>query len=194
MLTPMHSEQTKRLLADTLKTLLQSKPFHKITVTELVRTCGINRQTFYYHFQDIYALLTWGLEEEAHKLIKETGGPLDWQGRLQIFLYFIEDNFVACQHIVNSLSRDVLERFLYDDFYATIYELIRSSADDVSIPQEQLDYIACFYTLGVAQLIVQWIKQDRPQSIETFIAQLTPLIDYTRTEARIAFGAGHSSK
>ena len=43
---------TKRLLADTLIELLAKRPLDKITVKELVATCHVNRQTFYYHFQD----------------------------------------------------------------------------------------------------------------------------------------------
>lgn len=52
---------TKKLLADGLKELLEKKTLDKITVKELVATCGVNRQTFYYNFQDIYELLEWFL-------------------------------------------------------------------------------------------------------------------------------------
>ena len=45
---------TKKLLADGLKELLGKKRLDKITVNELVTACGVNRQTFYYKFQDIY--------------------------------------------------------------------------------------------------------------------------------------------
>ena len=48
---------TKKLLADGLKELLEKKTLDKITVKELVATCGVNRQTFYYNVQDIYELL-----------------------------------------------------------------------------------------------------------------------------------------
>ena len=48
---------TKKLLADGLKELLGKKTLDKITVKELVTACGVNRQTFYYNFQDIYELL-----------------------------------------------------------------------------------------------------------------------------------------
>ena len=48
---------TKRSLADSLKKLMQSKPFSKISVSEIIKLSGVNRKTFYYHFADIYALL-----------------------------------------------------------------------------------------------------------------------------------------
>ena len=44
---------TKRLIADTLKMLMLTKPFSKITVSEIITACRINRKTFYYHFESI---------------------------------------------------------------------------------------------------------------------------------------------
>ena len=56
------SYNTKRTLADSLKKAMQIKPFSKISVSEIIRDCGLNRKTFYYHFEDIYALLKWMFE------------------------------------------------------------------------------------------------------------------------------------
>ena len=51
------SEITKKALAASLKKLLEQKTLDKITVVDLAEDCGVNRQTFYYHFQDIYDLV-----------------------------------------------------------------------------------------------------------------------------------------
>ena len=67
---------TKKLLADGLKELLEKKTLDKITVKELVATCGVNRQTFYYNFQDIYELLEWIFVEEGKRVRKETAEKL----------------------------------------------------------------------------------------------------------------------
>ena len=36
---------------------MEKKPLSNITVSEIIADCGVNRKTFYYHFEDIYALL-----------------------------------------------------------------------------------------------------------------------------------------
>ena len=41
---------TKRAIADSLKELTKEKPFDKISVKDISEKCGINRQTFYYHY------------------------------------------------------------------------------------------------------------------------------------------------
>lgn len=56
------SQQTKQELSSALKKLMETKPLNRITIRELVEACGVNRKTFYYHFEDIYSLLKWTLE------------------------------------------------------------------------------------------------------------------------------------
>ena len=53
------SQITKKALAGSLKKLSLEKPLDKITVTDIAEDCQVNRQTFYYHFQDIYDLVEW---------------------------------------------------------------------------------------------------------------------------------------
>lgn len=61
---------TKLALANALKKLPQKKFLDDITVKELVEECEVNRQTFYYHFQDIYDLLRWFLEHETSEALR----------------------------------------------------------------------------------------------------------------------------
>lgn len=48
---------TKKIIASSLKQFIMRKPLSKITVSEIVADCGINRKTLYYHFEDIWDLL-----------------------------------------------------------------------------------------------------------------------------------------
>lgn len=50
---------TKRLLAEAMKTFMQERPLTKISVGDLVDECGLNRNSFYYHFKDKYDLVNW---------------------------------------------------------------------------------------------------------------------------------------
>ena len=50
-------KDTKKLIFDTFIEQLEKKPFDKITVKDIVESCGINRNTFYYYYSDIYDLL-----------------------------------------------------------------------------------------------------------------------------------------
>lgn len=63
------SQNTKKMLANTLISLMKKKSLSKISISEIVKECQINRKTFYYHFEDIYALLELHLEQEINSLI-----------------------------------------------------------------------------------------------------------------------------
>ena len=67
----INSTNTKQMLAEALISLSNKKDFSKITVSEIVDYCNINRKTFYYHFTDIYDLLEWHLNNELSRAISQ---------------------------------------------------------------------------------------------------------------------------
>lgn len=90
------ADQTKQALAAVLKELMAQKPVNKITIHDITERCGIRRQNFYYHFEDVYDLMRWMFQEEAVSLLRQHEGALLWQeGLLQLF-HYIEDNKAVC--------------------------------------------------------------------------------------------------
>ncbi len=73
------AQTTKRALAASLKKLLAQKPLDKITIVDIVTDCEVNRQTFYYHFQDIYDLMDWIFVSEATQVIQGKKTYNTWQ-------------------------------------------------------------------------------------------------------------------
>lgn len=63
--------QTKKMLSASLKNFMKKKSLSKVTVSEIIADCGVNRKTFYYHFENIYDLLKWTLEAEAINIVKQ---------------------------------------------------------------------------------------------------------------------------
>lgn len=109
---------TKKLLADGLKELLEKKTLDKITVKELVATCGVNRQTFYYNFQDIYELLEWIFVEEGKRVRKETAEKKNWQDRLHAVIDELnkEDNRRLILNAFYSVNPMQIDRFMQNYF------------------------------------------------------------------------------
>lgn len=91
------SETTKQELSAALKTLMSQKPLEKISIREITDLCGLRRETFYYHFADIYDLVKWMFEEEAIVLLRQHEGVQLWQeGLLQLFHYIQDNRAFAC--------------------------------------------------------------------------------------------------
>lgn len=66
------------------------KPLEKISIQEVMEKAQLNRQTFYYHFEDIYDLLKWTLEREAIELLDDYKDESLWQEGYRDILLYLE--------------------------------------------------------------------------------------------------------
>ena len=62
---------TKKAIQEAFMAVLDEKPFGKITVKDITDRCGINRNTFYYHYQDIPALLEEICQNQVEDIISK---------------------------------------------------------------------------------------------------------------------------
>ena len=63
---------TRKAIMDSCLRLLEDRPVDKITVKDIVEDCGINRNTFYYHFEDLPSLIYAIFMEDANRIIQES--------------------------------------------------------------------------------------------------------------------------
>ena len=142
------SQITKRALASALKELLEHKPLNKITIADITEQCGVNRQTFYYHFQDIYALLEWIYTTDAQRLLEGKRDGDTWQqGFLQV-LEYIRDNRALVRNTYHSVSRELLEGYLYRVTYQLMRDVVEERAAGTQVPEEDRAFLAHFYNRG----------------------------------------------
>ena len=73
--------RTKEMLAESLMKLLARRTLDKITIQDIVDDCGYNRQTFYYHFHDIYDLIDWIFAAQTQELIEKCRARFAGRGR-----------------------------------------------------------------------------------------------------------------
>lgn len=85
----MKGTRTKRKLADALKDLLETRPLERVRVHHLTDRCEIHRQTFYYHFTDVYQLLDWTVQEDGAALAARLAEAPDWRTALETLLQTI---------------------------------------------------------------------------------------------------------
>ena len=96
---------TKKALAAALKKMMEVKPIDKITVKDLVEICGVNRQTFYYHFDDVYDLLEWVFEEDANANLPKEVVYDRWKTDVIMWIKYLQENSTFALNVYNSNSR-----------------------------------------------------------------------------------------
>ena len=165
------SLQTKRQLADALKEAMKKKPFSKITVSELVSSCGMNRKTFYYHFQDIYDLLVWMFEQEAVDIVKQFDLIVDYDEAIQFIMDYIDENDRILNCAYDSIGRDALRNFFYRDFEEIAGAMIGRAEEHAGKQLEPgyREYLCRFYTEGLSGLMVEWIRNRKIRDRDAYM-------------------------
>ena len=152
------NQRTRQMFAASLRRLLEKKALSKITVSEIAADCGVNRKTFYYHFDDIYALFKWMLEQETIEVVNKFDLLIDHQEVIE----FVMDYVIKNKHILNSaydaVGREGLKRFFYADFIGIIEKYIQNLAEKngVEIDADYRHFLAEFFTEAVAGTILSW--------------------------------------
>lgn len=164
------SRATKQAIAAALKELMAQKPLDKVTVSEIMDRCGMVRQHFYYHFEDIYDLVRWMFQEEAVSLLERQEGALLWQeGLLQLFQY-LQENRAVCLCALNSLSRTHLKHFFQTDLYAIIGRTVDAVAGEAGCrDEEHLELLTHFYVIALAGMVESWLLGEIDRTPEELI-------------------------
>ncbi len=100
---------TKQAIKISFVKLLNEKAFNKISVRDIVEDCGINRNSFYYHFRDIPALVEEIIMEETNSLIEKYPTLDSLDDFVDEFYKVCMENKKALLHIFRSVNRDIYE-------------------------------------------------------------------------------------
>ena len=178
----MQSQATKQALVDSLKQLLTKKSFSKITVTEIVENCGYNRKTFYYHFEDIYSLLRWMLEQDLLSVVDSNELTSDPEKVIRFALSYIKQNRQLLTCVITELGHDELRNFLYDDFAAPIRMVIQKAESEIGLTLDDAyrEYLTSFYTSGMTGMIIRVLLR-KISSEDEFIEDMITTFHVSRT-------------
>ena len=165
---------TKRALAASLKKAMEKKPFSKVTVSEIIADCGVNRKTFYYHFEDIYALLKWMLEEEAIEVVKQFDLLVDYREAVLFVMEYVRTNrhLLCCAY--DSMGRDEMKRFFYADFIGIMQTIILHTEQQLGLHTKEdfKQFLTHLYTEAIAGLLIDEItskeRHDPEKTVEYF--------------------------
>lgn len=158
--TRSHFFKHQKTLAESLKKAMKLKPLSKITVSEIINDCGVNRKTFYYHFENIYDLLKWMLEQEAVEVVKN----FDLLVNPEEALAFVMDYVDANKHIINcaydSMGREGMKRFFLTDLYGVVRSIIDRVADKINaiVAEDFKDFLTTFYTEALAGMLINYFQ------------------------------------
>ncbi len=171
------SSITKKALASSLKQAMQELPLSKITVKQIVNYCGVNRQTFYYHFQDIYDLLGWIYQTEAVDSLAAFRSYHTWTQGIRTIFTYIENNQSFCLNTLHSLARSHLDSYLYTVTYGLMIEVVNEVCCGMNVHEDDKKFLANFYTLAFSGLVIQWMLDGMKEKPALIVEKLSELME-----------------
>ena len=150
--------RTEKLIADTFEQLLLEKPISKITVREISERCGVNRNTFYYHFQDIPALCGRLIKEKADAIIKDHNQLESLPDCIQLVVQYCTSYRQAILHIYRSVQREVfLDALEHLTLYA-VREFVESATARLFIQADDKELLVRYYKCTLIGVSLDWLN------------------------------------
>lgn len=180
--------RTKEMLAESLMKLLARRTLDKITIQDIVDDCGYNRQTFYYHFHDIYDLIDWIFAAQTQELIEKCRacGSLD-VGAEAVIAYMREN-----RRLILNILRSVNGEKLLDNLYRSAQSIVLSALENhpgvQELSTEYRELVAEAFKYALAGLLIDWMRagipEDRVNKVRTMKAVYIGALEYALDTVR----------
>lgn len=169
------SLNTKHALVASLKKLMEKKPLSKITISEICNDCGMNRKTFYYHFEDIYDMVGWMLEQEALEVVKQFDLLTDYEEVIRFVIDYVDANDHILSCVYDTMGREGMKRFFLSDFNISICVIIEGieKAMNISIASSYKQFLCDFYTNALTGILLDWFRDRTVRTKEEMIDYIT---------------------
>ena len=163
MQTELQETRTKIALEAAMQELLREKPLEQIRVRELADRCGIRRQSFYYHFNDVYELLDWSISREREHLLRRQEEFVTWQQVYLDLLRYIVENRAYYQTVLRVRGRERLWGMLepaFQNVMEGVGEYYRKNIpEDMTVQMEKEFSVWQENKINLAQVLLEaWIN------------------------------------
>lgn len=165
----------KYKLANAMKECMVSAPVEKITVKEIVDTCGITRQTFYRNFQDKYDLINWYFGKILTESFRQMGkGETVYKSLVNKFEYIQME-----QLFFRAAFKNDEQNNLKDHDFELIRQFYIDQIEDKSHRKisEKLLFQLEMYCQGSVFMTTQWVlgnRQYTPQELARLLTDSMP--------------------
>lgn len=193
------SYQTKMELVKALKEEMKKKSFSKITVSDLVSDCNMNRKTFYYHFDNIYDLLRWMFEQEAIEIVKKFDFLVDYNEAINFVLDYVDKNDYIINCAYSSIGRDEMKNFFFSDFIGMNSALIDNISEKYGFhyDEEYKEFVAKFFSEAVAGTLIDMVhekdKEKRKRYAQYIVKIVKSSVENVELQSKLKSETGEDS-
>jgi hypothetical protein len=161
--------KTQRRLAEILKVMMSETPLDEISVSSLAAKAGINRKTFYYHFHDVYDLLTLVFLSEKVEKINKTNNP---QEVFELIYDYYTKNESFIDATLRSAGKELFVEFIYNNCFTSFMRFILLHQEGKKLILNTRKTIARFYGYAFANSIVYYFSNVKNKTKTNYLKHL----------------------
>lgn len=154
---------TQRAIKESFWKLLSEQPLSQISVRDIVEECGINRNSFYYHFRDIPSLIEEIVMDATNALIQKYPSISSIEEAIEAAFQFTLDNKKAVMHICNSVNRNIYEEYLMRICEYVVKTYFNTVFGESKISDYDKATIILFIKCELFGLSIDWINTGMPK-------------------------------
>ena len=163
---------TKKAIQGSFLKLLEERPLSQITVKDIVSDCGVNRNTFYYYFDDIPKLIEDIIEEDAANLISAYPTVERLEDCLEAIIETALAKKRAVLHIYHSTNRDIYEFYLWKVCDHVINAYTDTILKGHNISDSDLDIMRKYLSSFAFGLVSRWLGENMTDDIRASFSRL----------------------
>lgn len=168
---------TKNLIREKVVDSLDKKPIAQISVKEIAEACEISRNTFYYYYQDIYAVLSDIFQLELDRVIGKYSVTGSWEESFILATSFAMEHRRCIYHVYHSMQREELEQYLFHISGDVMLRFVLAQNKEIGASEYTCNVIAQFYQGALTQMILQWVSSDMKEDPARYIRYVGALFD-----------------
>ena len=174
---------------EALITLLEKKDFEYITIKEICDTAGVNRSTFYLHYENTHDLLKettrYIIDKHlAYYEIDKTRIALQFETCKREELLFITDQylvpylkFIKDNQRLFKVSIKQFNSFNMNEVYGRMFEhIFNPILERFHVPEKERAYVMKFYLTGVFAIVMEWLDKNCSDDMETVTRVITDCV------------------
>ena len=160
------STLAKNAIINSFTKLLKRKPFDKITVSDIMSDCGLSRMTFYYHFNDIYDMLDYVIEEKLRVTVSQTFSYETWKKDYTAVFEGVLKEKDFFLKIFNSIDLRQIELYLSSFSRKYVFNIIDGEAHrlGISLDKKKRDMICDIYCYSIVGLLLKWMSDGMKEA------------------------------
>lgn len=174
---------TKKAIVQTFLKLLDDRPLNQITVKDIVEACGINRNSFYYHFEDLPSLLEEILKDEADRIINEHASVSSLEDCLCVAIDFALKHKRAVMHTYGATNRALYEQYLDRVSQYVVSEYVNMKFKEIPADPADKELLIHFFKCILIGGALDWIADGMRYDIRQHVRRLCLLFDGNVEEA-----------